>query len=106
MHGDVIPSRHLLVVAGLARVVAGADVGRGTGEDHQHLGAGGQVAPLPVGPGEVAEQRALFSRFGIEQQRQMAGLQALLALGHQDRQRRALDLRVQLDEIVDAEFGG
>ncbi|MNY41442.1 hypothetical protein D3C86_1762540 [compost metagenome] len=67
MHGDVVPGRHRLVIARLARVVAGADVGRSTGEDHQRLGTGGQVAPLRVGPGEVAEQGAVFTGLALQQ---------------------------------------
>ncbi|MNG18365.1 hypothetical protein D3C84_1024260 [compost metagenome] len=106
VHAHVVPGRHRLVVARLARVIAGADVGRRAGKDHQRFGAGGQVAPLRVGPGEVAVQGALFARVGVEQQRQMAGLQARFAPGHQDRQRRACDLRVQFGEVVDAEGGG
>ncbi|MNW19001.1 hypothetical protein D3C71_2188060 [compost metagenome] len=66
---------------GLAGVQPWADVGIGPGEYHQGLGAGFQVAPLWIGPGHVAVEAAVRPLLGVQQQRQMAGLQTVFTVG-------------------------
>ena len=77
VYGDVVPGGHDFAVLGLGRVKRWADVGIGAGEDHQGFTAVLQILPLWIGLRQVPVKRAVRAFGGVQQQRQMAGQQAL-----------------------------
>ncbi|MNC46044.1 hypothetical protein D3C75_950390 [compost metagenome] len=99
VYGQVVPGRHSARILGLARIVAGTDIGVGPGKHHQGFGTVFQCLPLPVGAGEVAVEGAVAALAAIQQQWQVAGLQALFTLGNQHGQAGLLNLPVQLAEV-------
>ena len=102
MYSEVIPGRHHFAVLGLGRVKRRADIAFGTGKDHQGFAAILQLAPLRISLGEVPVERAIRAFVGVEQQRQVAGLQALFAQGHQLRQAGVLDQLLQFRQIFES----
>lgn len=69
LHTDVISGWHYLAVLGLGSVPRRADIGFRTLKDHQRRAAVHQIAPLWVGLGEVAVQRAIGPFVCFQQQR-------------------------------------
>ncbi|MNE50822.1 hypothetical protein D3C80_1454170 [compost metagenome] len=100
MHGQVVPGRHHLWVIGFARVVAGADIGIGTGEHQQRFTALRQILPLVVGARQMGIDGAEFAFGGIDQHRQVRRQQALLALADQNGQAGVEHVLVQAAEVV------
>ena len=106
MHRDVIPGGHHFAVLGFRWVKRRADVGVCAGKDHQRIAAILQVVPLGIGFGQVPVECAVGAFVGVDQQRQVAGLQALLTKGHQLRQAGVLDQLLQFGQIVENKGAG
>ena len=69
-------------------------------------GAVGQVTPVRIGPGEVAIEDTELALTRLKQQRQVTGLQALLASAGHNGQATGLNLRMQGGQVVLAKGGG
>ena len=102
----VVPRRHDLARLLLGRVPARRDVRIRPGEDGQRVHVPAGVAPLSVGAGEVADQRAQLAGVTVEQQRDDRRGQSARRDADQVRRPARLDGVVQRLEIRHVEGRG
>ncbi|MNF92496.1 hypothetical protein D3C84_751420 [compost metagenome] len=105
MHHRIVPGRHLLVMCLLARIPAGGDIAVDRLEDHQHLVPLLHLLPERVVARHMGAQDAMFPLPGIELERQVIGIQPLLAMGDQGPQRMGSNKLMQRLGIGGGEMG-
>lgn len=108
MHGAmgmdhfVVPGGHAPMRLVLAGVPIGRDVALGTAKHHQNGVAIGHLLPKGVGPRNVGDECALRALIGLQQQRQVMGLQPVGGVRHQHAQGVVADDAVK---FFDARLG-